>query len=307
MRAASATPRRTRRRSRRIRPRAAHREDFLDDHCYASICPGCLNYRVARADRPRSLGVLLSSLPPETKLITGFNNSIRKPLLARSLTAALEHSDLILFNNRQNWIDAGRLPGTTCLSNGLDSDIFFVEQPIEHRPWKVVWWGSIGARHVKSYDEIVLPLARELANRGILCELKLTDSFHAALTPQEMAVWYNTATHYVCASHYEGTPNTALEAAACGCVVVSTPVGDMPDLIDHGRSGYLSRRSVNDFLLWIVKSSERTRYIEMSREIQQSVARRFWTNVAPDFFALFRKVVSGERADGPSWLGVLRG
>ncbi|MEO8601389.1 MAG: glycosyltransferase [bacterium] len=37
----------------------------------------------------------------------------------------------------------------------------------------------------------------------------------------------------------EGTPNPALEAAACGCTVVSTPVGTLPELIRDAANGYL--------------------------------------------------------------------
>ena len=49
-----------------------------------------------------------------------------------------------------------------------------------------------------------------------------------------MAAWYDTGTVYVVASQFEGTPNPALEAASAGCVVVSTPVGNMPELIRDG-------------------------------------------------------------------------
>ncbi len=44
-------------------------------------------------------------------------------------------------------------------------------------------------------------------------------------------------------SRWEGIPMCALEAMALGVPVVSTPVGDMADLIDHGVNGYLCQEN----------------------------------------------------------------
>jgi len=53
----------------------------------------------------------------------------------------------------------------------------------------------------------------------------------------EMLAFYRDLDVYVCASRSEGTPNPCLEAAACGVPVVTTPVGNMPELIVHGENG----------------------------------------------------------------------
>lgn len=54
---------------------------------------------------------------------------------------------------------------------------------------------------------------------------------------EEMVEWYRELDVYVCASIDEGTPNPCLEAAACGVPIVTTPVGNMPELIVHGVNG----------------------------------------------------------------------
>jgi glycosyltransferase involved in cell wall biosynthesis len=41
-------------------------------------------------------------------------------------------------------------------------------------------------------------------------------------------------------SDHEGTPNVVLEAMSCGLPVISTKVGDVPDLIENGINGYVT-------------------------------------------------------------------
>lgn len=41
-------------------------------------------------------------------------------------------------------------------------------------------------------------------------------------------------------SLYEGLPISLLEAIACGCIPICTPVGGIPDVIDEAKTGYLS-------------------------------------------------------------------
>lgn len=53
---------------------------------------------------------------------------------------------------------------------------------------------------------------------------------------------YQSASVVAITSDYEGTPNVALEAMACGVPVVSTNVGGVPEIIRHGTNGFLAER-----------------------------------------------------------------
>ena len=55
----------------------------------------------------------------------------------------------------------------------------------------------------------------------------------------EMAPVYQEADIFVLTSECEGAPNVLLEAMACGLPVVADNVGGVPELVRHGRDGFL--------------------------------------------------------------------
>ena len=57
--------------------------------------------------------------------------------------------------------------------------------------------------------------------------------------PEDLAARYRQMDALACTSRSEGGPRVCLEAMACGTPVFSTPVGLMPEIIDHGVNGWL--------------------------------------------------------------------
>ena len=55
----------------------------------------------------------------------------------------------------------------------------------------------------------------------------------------DLAPVYREADVFVMTSEYEGTPNVLLEAMASGLPVVSTNVGGVPEIVQHGQNGFL--------------------------------------------------------------------
>tara|TARA_B100001964_G_scaffold19704_1_gene20050 strand:+ start:3379 stop:4548 length:1170 start_codon:yes stop_codon:yes gene_type:complete len=64
------------------------------------------------------------------------------------------------------------------------------------------------------------------------------NSFKRKVPYESMPLFYQGIDYYLNTSWHEGTPNPALEAASCGIPVITTRVGNMPDLIIEGENGY---------------------------------------------------------------------
>lgn len=95
---------------------------------------------------------------------------------------------------------------------------------------RVGWSGQlnpgIGGRF-KGYDEVWLPLLGVLGDRYEF--VSNTRTANEALSWHEMADWYRSLDVFLCTATAEGTPNGPFCAAACGCAIVSTDVGQVTD------------------------------------------------------------------------------
>jgi glycosyltransferase involved in cell wall biosynthesis len=224
-----------------------------------------------------------------SRLITSWNSGW--PLQIPRFYISYEFADAVIINNRISWDRIGRLPRTHPIANGVDRDLFHVRVPIEQRKPKVLWVGSEFYRRLKGYDSIILPLAEKLARVGIACETHLVDSFGSnKRSLAEMAELYNSATVVVCASASEGTPNPALEGAASGCTVVSTPVGNMPELIRSGVNGYLVERNVDAVFSAVRAACDD--YPRLAAEMQRDIRHWGWKERSVEFYDLIRDVLS---------------
>lgn len=63
----------------------------------------------------------------------------------------------------------------------------------------------------------------------------------------EMPAFYNSIDVIMIASEAEGDPRPLIEAMACGAFVISTDVGIVPQLVQHGVNGLIVERTVEAF------------------------------------------------------------
>lgn len=106
---------------------------------------------------------------------------------------------------------------------------------------------------------------------------------------QELSLLLSAADATVIASAQEGLPTIAMESLACGTLVVSTPVGIIPEIIKDGVNGYV----VNDVsaLSEIMEKALATSS-SMSRNCAESVRRFSWESVAKEVMAVYDEASS---------------
>ena len=67
--------------------------------------------------------------------------------------------------------------------------------------------------------------------------------FDERLPYDRMPEFYHSVDVVVCASRHEGAPNSMLESGLCGTPIVSTKVGQIQEMIQHGENGFFCERN----------------------------------------------------------------
>lgn len=250
----------------------------------------------------------LDSLRQDTLLVSSINvgwSARNEAWLKHSLAAA----DHVVINNRAFRNAAGQPGRTTSISNGVDLDTWRVETPACRRRPKVLFVGSRFHTQreydTKRYWEILEPLKPRLEAAGFAVEYRRVHSLGVTqfrngkpvvrepsyLIDDELRDLYNTATVYVVASSSEGTPNPALECAACGSTICATRVGNMPELITPGVNGELVDGTQDAVFAGIVKCQEN--YPEYSLAMQDEILAEWsWAERAAMYYDLFRALLA---------------
>jgi glycosyltransferase involved in cell wall biosynthesis len=103
---------------------------------------------------------------------------------------------------------------------------------------------------------------------------------------------YNAADLFVAPSRQDNTPNTIVEAMACGTPSVAFRVGGIPDLIDHRLTGYLaepfSTEDLSSGIAWALSSVEQR--LSLRRKSREMAEKKFdLTRYAMEYISLFEE------------------
>jgi glycosyltransferase involved in cell wall biosynthesis len=121
--------------------------------------------------------------------------------------------------------------------NGVDTTFFCPSRQPRPRSGelRVGWAGSLsnhGPAH-RGFPDVIEPAVAAVPGVRLLTAIRE----QRWRTHDEMLDFYRELDVYVCASRSEGTPNPCMEAAACGVPLVTTRVGNMPELVRDGDNG----------------------------------------------------------------------
>jgi glycosyltransferase involved in cell wall biosynthesis len=240
-------------------------------------------------------------------LVGAHNSGTGRP--GYSMDETLSAADWVVVNNHAAWAANrwGQRDYRACnISNGVCLKSFGLDTPFLDRPQKALWVGSTGKADdkddVKGYRAILSPLERILPPRlGISCDFR-TATPGDALDEAGMREFYNGGRYLVVASKSEGTPNIALEGAACGCAVVTTSVGNMPELIIHGKNGRIVHRRDTVGFLDVFEFTPPMSWVEYSAGILESIKKWDWSHRAPYYYALWAALIEGRAVKPFSYL-----
>lgn len=137
----------------------------------------------------------------------------------------------------QKWAEANGHQRAKYIPAGVDTAIFHPSNRSLSPRIRIGWCGQAVAEF-KGYHSVFLPLRRQLSGENFEWH-QITHGVKDAFTPVQMADWYRNIDVFLTTASDEGTPNPPFEAAACGCVVVSTDMGQPSDWTALRENGLL--------------------------------------------------------------------
>lgn len=157
----------------------------------------------------------------------------------------------------------------------------------------VGWAGQAGAKSwsTKGFSEILLPL-QDLLGESVEWRIN-TANYESAIAYEFLPTWYQSIDLFLCTSISEGSPMPPFEAAACGRPVLSTPVGNLPELNKHSGAslveGYYDEISATitiDEIAQAIDSYSEQRYMLAQRGefARHAIVEHFsWRKLAADW------------------------
>ena len=145
------------------------------------------------------------------------------------LSEIFDNTNVVLVHSKQqrDGLD-GLHPNIHLAPYCVDPELFYIDGRIPAPRLRIGWNAPVvGPDGVKGFREIMVPLFCRICDA---VEWRIeTRSPSNAMGIEELRAWYNSLDVFLCTSVAEGGPQAPFEAAACGCVVLSTDVGQISD------------------------------------------------------------------------------
>ena len=212
------------------------------------------------------------------------------------LATFAELARAVFVNNRQLLEELGPLLSQPVYytPNGVDTEFFRPAVPPSPlspgRSLRVGWAGSLtnhGTGH-RGVHEFIAPAVAAVEG----AELRLAAREEKWRNREEMLDFYRSLDVYVCASRTDGTPNPCLEAAACGLPVVTTRVGNMPELIRDSENGFFVERDAADIAAKLRRLRDDPGLRERLGRAARAIAEQWdWRHQAAWYDAMFREIL----------------
>jgi glycosyltransferase involved in cell wall biosynthesis len=178
------------------------------------------------------------------------------------------------------------------LPNGVDANLFRPIEPIKENGELIV--GHVGKEcPVKGQREYIIP-AIQTTKAKSATNLR---TWKDRLPHTEMPTIYNQMDVFVVASIEDGTPNPALEAAACGRPIISNRIGNMPEFIKDGYNGFIVPRKIGEYVNKIrYFQDNRSELIRMGENARKTILEGWtWKKQAENYREMFRGIFEKQK------------
>jgi len=173
-----------------------------------------------------------------------------------------------------------RLPMTEVIlaQNGVDAEFFHprIQPPSDEGHIAVSWVGKDkGLKNLAAYMDAY----RQLDGGKYRFQLIVPKKRGGLVKDRYgMRQFYWMTDFLVCTSFAEGTPNPALEAAACGVPLITTKVGNMPELVSEGNTGWFIDQTAESLIACVerLQHVEPHEYRSMSQAVRTEIEAH-WT------------------------------
>lgn len=160
---------------------------------------------------------------------------------------------------------------THYVPRGVDETVFYPEPFPSFDKIRISYVGKPVPE--KGLHHIIEPACKE-ANVELVAN---TNNFTNAVSHDRMREMYNSCHCHMVASISDGTPNPALEAAACGRLIISNRIGNMPEFIKHQTNGFLVDREVGDYVFVLKEIKTMTEYIKQMGANARKTVMKDWS------------------------------
>lgn len=165
--------------------------------------------------------------------------------------------------------------------NGVDLSIYNTKYKKIYDPHKIIIGFVAKNRDVKRIDLFRKIEKKFTGNKKIFFKPLIIDRNYNSkvLNLDQMKIYYQNIDYYLCLSNQEGTPNPALEAAASGSLLISTKVGNMPEIIRKDNSFYINQNIVNIVnLIHKISKIKPNTYMNMRKNLTNEIKKNWGWN-----------------------------
>ncbi|MDP4222317.1 MAG: glycosyltransferase [Bacteroidota bacterium] len=122
-------------------------------------------------------------------------------------------------------------------------------------------------------QDVVLLIIGEGFEKAFRLKAMSKDNIHFLGVKTNVVDYLYASDAFCLSSRFEGMPISLIEAFACGCPSICTPVGGIVNTIEHGVTGYLSKTISEEDYLEAVKQ-----FIRSGKELDREKMKRFYSD-----------------------------